>query len=79
MALLPYEIEVWCCPGKQDDRITLVLDGGMIDWRTQELGYVYVRSSNGDKYTKIMPKKDMQAWLDSPDNNAEPKVVENAT
>ncbi len=74
MALLPYAIEVWCCPNKRDQRVELSLDGGMIDWRTQELGYVYMRH-NGDEYTPIKSKADMRAWLNDPTNPAEPKEI----
>jgi hypothetical protein len=77
MKLLPNAIEVWCCPNKHDHRIVVSLGGDMIDWRTQELGYVYIRH-NGDQYTAVMSKADMIAWLTDPDNIAEQKVVEDA-
>ena len=74
--LLPRSIEVWCCPGKQDDRIRLYLDGAMRDYHTQKLGFVYRRYGNGDFYTQVKNRDDMFTWLNDPENEAEPKIIE---
>lgn len=75
----PATIQRWCCsPQKSCGNTTLRLidNGSPAGWPPL---YAYVRSSNGDSYTRWLTEDEMRAWLAETRDQVKPEPNDSQT